>query len=216
MSATKNLSPRAQTKRLQVIEAAQCLFLSTGFTSTSMDTITAEAGVSKQTVYSYFASKEELFAEVLRHLIEEETPEQFTKPTTEPRLESRAALQRALTELAHSLIESLMSPTYLAMIRMTLSELQRFPQLGRYFREAVPERMMEKPAALLRYAHDHRIASVPDLDAAIRLFMGPLIMHVLLDGLLLTDAEPQPPTPERITQLVTHFMQAIPATDVRR
>ena len=56
----EELSPRAQAKRQQITDAARALFLAQGFARTSMDAITAEAGVSKQTLYSYFPSKNEL------------------------------------------------------------------------------------------------------------------------------------------------------------
>ena len=61
----EELSPRAQAKRRQITDAARALFLSQGFARTSMDAVTAEAGVSKQTLYAYFASKDELLIAVV-------------------------------------------------------------------------------------------------------------------------------------------------------
>ncbi len=55
-------------KMAQVNEAAHRLFLEHGFAATSMDAVAREAGVSKATLYSYFPSKEALFA----HLIADE------------------------------------------------------------------------------------------------------------------------------------------------
>lgn len=48
----EELSPRAQAKRRQITDAARALFLSQGFARTSMDAVTAEAGVSNQTLYA--------------------------------------------------------------------------------------------------------------------------------------------------------------------
>lgn len=53
-------------KRTQILEAARELFLRDGFTATSMDAITAQAGVSKATIYAHFESKEHLFACLVR------------------------------------------------------------------------------------------------------------------------------------------------------
>ena len=53
-------TPRARAKRDQIRAHAQRLFLARGFTGTSTDAIAAEAGVSKQTLYAYYSSKEEL------------------------------------------------------------------------------------------------------------------------------------------------------------
>ena len=56
---------RAAAKRAQITKAAREVFLERGYAATSMDAVTALAGVSKQTLYSYFPSKGELFADFL-------------------------------------------------------------------------------------------------------------------------------------------------------
>src|SRR6266478_6177368 len=53
---------RTAEKRAAVLEAAAKLFLSGGYLGASMDEIADLAGVSKQTVYTYFSNKEALFA----------------------------------------------------------------------------------------------------------------------------------------------------------
>lgn len=210
MAPKENLAPRARAKQRQILEAATQLFLRQGFAATSTDAITTAAGVSKQTVYSYFPSKEVLFSEVLRHLIDEKTPQQLEHHVNAAPLETREELQRALTTLAQRLIDTLMNPTYLSLIRITLAEFTRFPQLGQSFKEAVPHRVMSQVRRFLERAHSAGLAEVPDFDAATRLFLGPLIMHVILDGLLSPDNGPQPPSLTRIEELVGHFMRVIP------
>ena len=59
------LSPRALAKRQQITDAARALFLAQGYARTSMDAITAEAGVSKQTLYAYFDSKDDLLKAIV-------------------------------------------------------------------------------------------------------------------------------------------------------
>src|SRR6218665_138052 len=48
-------------KRAQILDGAKRCFLSLGFEASSMNEITTEAGVSKGTLYVYFADKEDLF-----------------------------------------------------------------------------------------------------------------------------------------------------------
>jgi AcrR family transcriptional regulator len=55
-----------EDKRSTILRAAHKLFLRDGFSVTSMDAITQEAGVSKATVYAHFDSKQILFEELLR------------------------------------------------------------------------------------------------------------------------------------------------------
>jgi TetR/AcrR family transcriptional regulator of autoinduction and epiphytic fitness len=57
-------------KRQAIVDAAIAEFRSSGFEATSMDKIAATAGVSKRTVYNHFASKDELFVQILRQLWE--------------------------------------------------------------------------------------------------------------------------------------------------
>jgi AcrR family transcriptional regulator len=53
-------------KRTVILRAAHKLFLCDGFSATSMDAITQEAGVSKATVYAHYDSKEKLFETLIR------------------------------------------------------------------------------------------------------------------------------------------------------
>ena len=52
---------KSQEKRQLIVKAASELFVEQGYSNTSMDTIAREAGVSKQTLYSHFGGKEQLF-----------------------------------------------------------------------------------------------------------------------------------------------------------
>lgn len=56
--------PRAQ-RREQILDAATRTFARAGFTSTSLDAIAAEAGVTPVILYRHFASKADLYREVL-------------------------------------------------------------------------------------------------------------------------------------------------------
>jgi len=49
-----------------IVDAAKKLFLSKGFSHTTMDEVAKEASVTKQTVYRYFPSKINLFEEVMK------------------------------------------------------------------------------------------------------------------------------------------------------
>ena len=58
----------AEQKQQDIVIAAEALFLRQGYGVSSMDQIAQEAGVTKQTVYRYFASKNELFAAVMQRV----------------------------------------------------------------------------------------------------------------------------------------------------
>ena len=62
---TAGLTERQVAKREQIATAARKLFLELGFAGTSMDAVSAEAGVSKQTLYTYFPAKVDLLGDIL-------------------------------------------------------------------------------------------------------------------------------------------------------
>ncbi len=53
-------------KKNKIIEAAEQLFAQFGFLKTTMEDIAKKAHMAKSSVYYYFKSKEEIFAEVIR------------------------------------------------------------------------------------------------------------------------------------------------------
>lgn len=55
----------ASTKREQLLRTAERLFYTQGFHATGIDTIVAQAGVVRMTLYNHFGSKESLVAAVL-------------------------------------------------------------------------------------------------------------------------------------------------------
>ena len=51
-----------EQRRIDILDAARALVEGPGYVSLSMRTLAADAGISPATLYSYFATKEELFA----------------------------------------------------------------------------------------------------------------------------------------------------------
>ncbi|MEU2393694.1 TetR/AcrR family transcriptional regulator [Streptomyces sp. NPDC007369] len=66
-SSTTAGGGRRQATRQKLYEAAVTLIAEQGFSATTVDEIAERAGVAKGTVYYNFASKNELFEELLRH-----------------------------------------------------------------------------------------------------------------------------------------------------
>jgi AcrR family transcriptional regulator len=184
------------------------VFLERGFAGTSTDAIAAEAGVSKQTLYAYYPSKETLLADVLRHLIHEDPQNQLPE-VEEIRLDTREELRSALDSLAKGLIARLMQPDYLALIRVVIAETPRLPQVGYLFRSAVPEQLLGNVVTILNSAQRNGVIGEINADAASRMFMGALLTYVIPDGLLVGDRPPVPPPARRIEEVVDLLMKAI-------
>lgn len=70
-TAASDPAPRASSKRETLLDAAWRLFYRDGFHAVGIDTVLAEAGVAKMTLYNHFASKEDLIVAVLERRAEQ-------------------------------------------------------------------------------------------------------------------------------------------------
>jgi TetR/AcrR family transcriptional regulator, mexJK operon transcriptional repressor len=185
------------------------LFLRDGFAAASTDAIAAEAKVSKRTLYVYYPSKEELFAGVMRDMTIENPQTRALESIEEISPASEEELRRDLLELGRKIIATMMQPDYLALLRTTIADTHRFPQLGGLFRASVPERAMRSFAVFIEKGRELGVVS-PDVDGdpAARMFVGPLLTYALLDGLF-AEGPPRPPAREKIEEIVDVYMKAI-------
>lgn len=127
-------------------EAAAALFLEKGYAGASMDDIAARAGVSKQTIYTHFASKDELFEDLV--LANAGRVEEFV---TAMRLAAEAApdARSGLRAIAGLYAAFVIRPEVLRLRRLVLGEAGRFPELARRYYEAVPARAYAALAGLI-------------------------------------------------------------------
>ena len=65
MGQTDRKQREKEYKRNDIINAAERVFFSKGYTNTSMDEVAKEAEYSKRTIYVYFSSKEQLYFEIM-------------------------------------------------------------------------------------------------------------------------------------------------------
>ncbi|HEY1773207.1 MAG TPA: TetR/AcrR family transcriptional regulator [Gammaproteobacteria bacterium] len=138
---TPAAAPGREAKRDAILEAARKVFMEVGFGATSMDTIAAEAKVSKQTVYNHFGSKEELFAAMVRYFVDQ-------KLTVFSEAAKSGKPEETLLTIAHQFLDPGAAEQRVAMYRVLMSEAPRFPELGDIFYSA-------GPAVVRRYLADY-------------------------------------------------------------
>ena len=137
---------QTNSKAESILAAAKRTFLAAGFGAVSMDTIAREAGVSKATVYAHFAGKEELFGAVIGRECELYFA-RFSAGELDPR-----DVRASLTVLGRRFLELLLSPDSIALYRIILGEVRRFPGLGEVFWRAGPERQRAQIEGFLQSA----------------------------------------------------------------
>lgn len=114
---------RSAQKRLDILVAAVELFSEDGFQSTSMDMISAQAQVSKRTVYNHFSSKEVLFKEILKDLISR------IRVATEIPYQSNLSLKSQLQMIALNEVELLKDECMMQLSRVCIAESIHSPEL---------------------------------------------------------------------------------------
>lgn len=158
---------RYKPKQAGIIHAAAELFVQYGYDGTSTEMIAEKAGVSRQTIYNQFVNKEALFLAITSELVND-----IIAPLVGP-LESADDLRETLLELGRRMLGRLLCPRTAALYRLAVTEVYRFPELGRSIYEAGLQKAESAVAAYLSSQSQLQIGNA--LHAARQLLA--LIVH---------------------------------------
>ncbi len=126
---------KSEQKRHQILLAATRLYLEQGIHATSMEQIAEEAEVSKQTLYSHFGGKEELFvAAIEQKCIQHELAPALFNDDLPPR--------QVLFDLATHLLELLLSEDAIKLHRLCISGVEQYPSICQLYWQAGPQNLI--------------------------------------------------------------------------
>ena len=170
--------PKSEEKRLLIFKAAETLFLQHGFDNVSMDMVAEQAGVSKQTVYSHFHNKEELYQAIIsRKCIANQLSAEF--------MEEDRPCEAMLLEIGRRFSALLLSKPAIHVYRLSVAHAEQRPQMARLFYEAGPQHTISVVADYLARQHTKGTLQVPDpqLAASQLLYMlkGDAVMRAVLN-----------------------------------
>ena len=117
----------------EVLAGARHVFLRDGFDGASVDDIARAAGVSKATLYSYFSDKRLLFLEIARAEIATLTDRAMTD------IDRMAPPSQVLMQAGQTIMGFSLSVVGLGIVRLCITEGERFPELAQAFYEAGPQ-----------------------------------------------------------------------------
>jgi TetR/AcrR family transcriptional regulator, mexJK operon transcriptional repressor len=140
---------RKAERRRAILDIAERTFMEKGFADTSMSTIAAALGGSKTTLWSYFPSKDDLFAAVLDSKISD------FQTALDEALIPAGGTAAALSRFGRLFLAKLLSPSSIALHRLIVAESERFPQLGAAFAARGPDRVRNR---LTRYMEEEMAA----------------------------------------------------------
>ena len=181
--------PRTQRNRSRILAAAQSAFLSTGYEQTSMDTVSTAAGVSKQTVYAHFGSKETLFIAMTDAMIDEAVAAQSAvAPDPGPGI----VIADWLFDHARAQLNSATNRSLMQLWRVAIAEAERLPQVGAAVFEAGPAQAIARLGRIFAAWHDSGQLNAPDSLRAAAVFnwliMGGPISEAMLLGAARSDS----------------------------
>ena len=181
---------RSARKRRAILDAATTLFLSNGYSGTSMDEVAALARVSKQTVYKHFADKERLFSEIVTAICD-----QIADPNIDEvqNLRDTGDVERDLRNFARRQLRAVMQPRLLQLRRLVIGEAGRFPELGRLFYERGPGRTIDALSALFDRLASRGALELDDPRLAAAHFNWLVMSIPLNEAMLLGEDEPATP-----------------------
>lgn len=169
MKETEDQTPErklSEEKVEAILSGAIQEFLTHGYAATTMDRVTAAAGVSKATVYNYFQDKEGLFTALIQELILKQYQAAFNPQKA---LSAEGEVSDILRLVAVSLMDKATGDErVMGLMRLVAGESGRFPELARAF-----VRNMEKPALqdLTQFLACSPL-NLPDPEASARIFWG--------------------------------------------
>ena len=164
---TNGAETRIKRSMDKILAAAEGVFLDQGFLGANMDAVAKLAGVSKQTVYAHYKSKEALFIHVVEHMTSDAA--HAIGEDVEDNFEGVGA-DDFLTRVAIDQCQVVMTPRLMRLRRMVIGEVDRFPELGHSLYENGPMRAIRRLAtAIAHYAGMRELNCTDPKSAAVTL-----------------------------------------------
>lgn len=168
---------RQAQRREAILTAALEEFSARGFAATRLDDVARRAGVAKGTIYLYFSDKEDLFQELVRAML---------SPVV-GRLEAAPIVDLPARMLVEAIIDVFIREIFGTrrkdVIRLIITEGQRFPKLAEIYYHEVIERVAPAIRALMTRAVTRGELPNDALARFPQLLFAPAIVALVWNGL---------------------------------
>ncbi len=162
---------RKQARPQELLDAALELFVERGFAATKIDDVAALAGVSKGTLYLYYASKEDLLKAVIRERLSHEI---------EIGAAAVASHAGPCAELLRKLVEQWWLRVYdspaSGVFKLIITEVRSFPDIAAYYHREVVEPGTRLVGAVLERGIASGEFRRVHVEAAVHSLVLPMVM----------------------------------------
>jgi TetR/AcrR family transcriptional repressor of mexJK operon len=194
------LKPKA--KEQEVLDVATEYFLQHGYRGASINAMARSSGISKESIYRYFSSKQQLFEAVIgRELIEYRRSLRGLDVTLRS-----SDLRVALITLAETILGIITTDRTMALRRLIFEEATRSPEVGQHYYKIGPEQAYTVlEGVFATHAHE----SCFDIPTLAKHFIGLLTWRVTLERQCAVRGQPSREEIEDLSaSLVDDFMKA--------
>ena len=169
-SAPSRHERRKDARPGELLDAALNLFVEKGFAATRAEEVAKRAGVSKGTLFLYFASKEELFKAVVR----ENISGRFTEWNDE--FESfEGSTANMLRFAMKTWWERLGSTPASGIVKLMMSEARNFPELAAFYQQEVIQPGSDLIRRILQRGVDRGEFREIDMKYGVYLVLAPML-----------------------------------------
>src|SRR5262245_29594505 len=197
------VADQESSKRRQILDGACKVFRDLGFDGASMGEIARAAGVSKGTLYVYFADKCRLFeAIVAESALERRQLAFYFDPACD--------IKTTLRKFGEAYIGVLCRPGGRSAARMVFAIAERMPEVGRRYYEIVLQKTINDLAEYLDARVKQRELAINDCQLAAAQFM--LMCQATLFLPFIFDVTPAP-SQDRIARVVGEAVQTFLAAN---
>jgi AcrR family transcriptional regulator len=167
----------------RILDAARKVFLDRGFEGASIEEIAVVARSGKPTIYARFRDKKALFtAAVTRYVIAKQGRLVNFSP-------SGKSLEERLANIGEAVLQEVLTPEWIGLLRLAIAEARRFPDLGSVVIRMTRERGAETMIRLLgEAAKSGEVGTLPGfspdrLAVTTRYFIDLILLPQLLRAL---------------------------------
>ncbi|QUD89359.1 TetR/AcrR family transcriptional regulator [Phenylobacterium montanum] len=183
-----------------MLDAASAVMSERGL-GAPVEAIAKRAGVSKQTLYNHFGGKDGLVRALVRRRVD-----QMTAPLSDSDHFERP--EGALAAYAQALMESVLSPTSLSVMRVAIHSALDMPDMAQTFYEAGPATSRRRLAEFLSVESEAGRLEVDDPALAAELFSA-MVGSRQVRALLGLETPKDPDTIRRLSRAIAHrFVRA--------
>lgn len=150
----------------RIIDVAYEMFPAKGFSATKMEDIAKQAGVSKQTIFNRFETKDKLFCEVIEGICRRHCPSEILLH------DKTATPTKILSAIGNGFLAMISSPKGVAFHRLVMNESHTKPKIGKFFFDFGPLKMQQLLVDYLNRNVALGIFEIPDTEKASNQFFA--------------------------------------------